>query len=360
MQTSHGAVGCCLAVASLAAFQGSPRAQTLQTNVYGDLHYEVTGGNHEATTNSIAVPTIDFFFRGQADKLTLLTELIFDIPEGNNFEADIDRLVLSYEFSEALKVGVGRFHVALGYVNTAYPHGAAVYLLSIDRPVTVSQFDAEALLPALGVGLHLGGRLHSSATAFSYDLEILNGRGTSAAEVQTAEDHNNEKAVNVRLRYEPGFLPGLIIGANAYLDYIPPAPADAVTMMSPQPLKLREQIFGAHVAYVEYPFHVIAELYAQQHLGGGRTFTTVAWFAEVGYSVGKLTPYLREELVAFPSSKDPYFALTAQQDRGNFQATSAGLKWSPFDYLAFKVEVEWNHAETDSLYAAIIQAAFGF
>jgi hypothetical protein len=335
-------------------------AQTLQTNVYGNLDYHVAGASHAGTTSSFAVPTLDLFFRGQAGKLSLLTEVIFDIPEGNSFEADIDRLVLSYEFSEALKLSAGRFHLALGYVNTAYPHGAAIYLLSVARPVTVSQFDEKALLPALGVGINISGRFHVGPSIFSYDLEVLNGRGESAAEIVNANDHNNEKAVNVRLRYEPGFLSGLVLGINGYLDNIPAALADPTTMISPRPFKLREQVFGAHAAYVEYPYHLITEVYLVQHIGNGQTSTSKAWFAEAGYSFGPFTPYLREELVAFPSHPDPFYALTAQQQRGNFQGTSAGIKWSPFDYLAFKLELEWNHAQVDSEYSAIWQAAFGF
>jgi hypothetical protein len=359
MRNSNGALLAAMTGGFLAA--SSPAgAQTLQTNVYGNVDYHVEGSNHGSTASSFAVPTLDLFFRGQAGKLSLLTEVIFDIPEGNSFEADIDRLVLSYEFSEAVKLSAGRFHLAFGYINTAYPHGAAIYLLSVDRPVTVSQFDEEALLPALGVGVNLSGRLHLGPSIFSYDLEVLNGRGVSAGEIVNAEDHNNEKAVNLRLRYEPGFLAGLVLGVNGYLDNIPAAPTDATTMISPRPFKLREQVFGAHAAYVEYPYHLITEVYLIQHIGNGQTSTTTAWFAEAGYSFGPITPYLREELVVFPSHPDPFYALTAQQERGNFQATSAGIKWSPFDYLAFKLELEWNHAQVDSEYSAITQAAFGF
>jgi hypothetical protein len=354
------ALSCLVAAVSVAASPGRVHAQVLQTSVYGSVNYQVSGGSHQKTTNSFAVPTVDFFFRGEAEKFTLISELVFDIPEGNTFEVDIDRLVVSYDFSQAFRLSAGRFHTSMGYFNTAYPHGAAIFLLSVDRPLTVSQFDEQALLPALGIGVHAGGRIHLGRETFAYDLDVLNGRGSSAAELTNSIDHNNQKAFNLRLRYEPGFLSGAIIGGNAYFDDIAPAPADPGTMISPQPLELHEQIFGVHLAYTEFPLHFIGEGYVIQHRGGGETFTTLAAFLEVGFSVGAVTPYAREELAEFPASPDPFYALTRIQARGDLQATSAGVKWAFYDYLAFKVELEWDHSEANSIYLGTLQAAFGY
>ncbi len=356
-------IGIVCAASTLIALAGPARGQqetTLQMNVYGDITYGVERDEGQ-TTNTFAVPTFDVFSRGQLGKLSLISEIVFDVPEGNEFQVDVDRAVLSYEFREWFQLSAGRFHTALGYFNTAYPQGAAIYILSVDRPVTVSQFEEQALLPPLGVGLRASGRIHAGNQAFTYDAEVLNGHGPTSAEVVDRQDYNNAKAFNLRLRYEPGFLPGLIVGGNGYVDWIPPSPVDPTTMLSPQPLTLREQIFGAHVAYVEYPVHLILEGFSIQHLApGGPTFTTWASFIEAGYALGLVTPYFRAELVDFPAAPDPFYALTGQQARGNLRELSFGGKWSPDTSFALKLELEWDHAQTDTALRATMQAAFGF
>jgi hypothetical protein len=345
----------------LLVWLGHPaQGQTLETDVYGDITYGVTRTAGQ-TANTFAVPTLDLFSRGQSGKLSLITEVIFDIPSGSDFSVDVDRMVLSYDVREWLQISGGKFNTALGYYNTAFPQGAAIFLLGIDRPDTISQYNDHALLPVLGVGLHAGGRIHAGRQAFTYDLELLNGRGSDTASVLDANDPNSQKAFNLRLRYEPGFLDGLIVGGNAYLDWIPPAPPDAVTMLSPQPFTLREQIFGAHVAYAEYPLLFILEGYVIQHLlPDGTTFTTQAAFAETGYAIRTVTPYLRAEYVNFPSSQDPFYALTRQQVRGDLKVLGAGAKWSPNATFSLKLELEGNFASADSSYSATTQAAFGF
>jgi hypothetical protein len=333
---------------------------TLHLNLYGNVNYSVEKEGSDPVTNSFSVPTMDMFLSSDFDRLSFSAEVLFDFDRDNNtFDFDVDRLQLSYLLRSWLRATIGRFHNAIGYYNTAYPHGAAYYELPIDRPALVDAHEASSLLPTLGVGLRLDGRVPVGAAGFaSYDLEITNGHGYTPDEITTNLDRNQAKAYNLRLRFEPAFLDGLIIGGNAYLDTVAAAPAGTVGL----PVGMKEQIFGAHIAYVEGNYHLILEGVVIRHLfDDGTKFQTLAGLVQLGYSIGNFTPYVRVEAARFPEGfPDPWYALGSQQARGNYLAVSAGLRYLVSTSLALKLELEENHATADDIRAATTQVAFSF
>jgi hypothetical protein len=347
-----------VALFSLTTFAVTERraaADELSVGAYGALGYQVArvipaGGTGE-TNNGFAISALDLFLRGSAGKFSFLSEVLFDIDEGNEFAFDLDRVQVSYDHADWLKVTVGRFHTSIGYYNTAYPHGGAIFLLPIARPALVEQHDNASILPSSAVGMTLHGTFSLGTPSLSYDLDIANGRGRAADELTNGVDLNNSKMLNLRLRFERS---GLIIGGNALVDWIPPR-----VDMPEQPETLREQIFGAHIAYVEHPWHLIAEGALIQHIGA-TTYRTLTGLVEAGYTVGQFTPYARFEATRFPAGLDPFWAATFQQARGSFDALSSGIKWMANDSIALKAELTWNHADTDTAYRAATQIAFGF
>jgi hypothetical protein len=206
------------------------------------------------------------------------------------------------------------------------------------------------------VGINLHGRLPYLQQRLSYDVDLSNGRGIASDDLANGGDHNNSKMLNLRLRYE---LEGLIIGGNAMVDWIPPRLGQEDPALD-QPDTLREQIFGLHIAYVEHPWHVIGEGYLIQHIGPTQTQHTIAGLAEFGYTLGITTPYARYSFARFPAEGDVFWAPTHQQDRGNYDALSAGVKFVPNENFAIKIELEMNRAERDTEYRAATQVAFGF
>jgi hypothetical protein len=350
-----------VALALAVVTPGRAQAQEFSVGAYGSVDYEATRlvshlDDTKETNNGFSIPTLDIFLRGSAGNWSFLSEVLFDIDEGNEIVVDLDRMQLGYEFGDFLKLTVGRFHTSVGYYNTAYPQGGAVYLLPVDRPEVVDQHDNASIVPTSTVGLNLHGRLPFLNQRFSYDLDISNGRGVQADDLPNGGDANNSKMLNLRLRYE---YEGLILGGNALVDWIPPRidPADPALN---QPNTLREQIFGAHIAYVEHPWHIIGEGYLIQHIGPMLTQRTIAGLAELGYTVGKATPYARYEFARFPSEPDVFWVPTTQQERGNYDAVSAGVKIMPNENFAIKFELEMNRAVTDTEYRAATQVAFGF
>jgi hypothetical protein len=341
---------------------GPASAQELSIGAYGNVNYSAvrtvpSDGTANTTRNGFSIPTLDIFLRGSSGNWSFLSEVLFDIDEGNEIVVDLDRLQVGYEFGDWLKITGGRFHTSLGYYNTAYPQGGAIYLLPIKRPEVVDQHDNASIVPTSTVGLNFHGRLPVLAQRFSYDVEVTNGRGFTSDDLANGGDHNNSKMLNLRLRYE---INGLIIGGNALVDWIPPRLDPDPTIA--QPDTLREQIFGAHLAYVEHPWHLIGEGYLIQHVGPTATHRTTAGVAEFGYTIGSATPYARYEFARFPSDPDPFWnpAVTIQQSRGSYDAVSAGVKIVPTENFALKVELGWNRGATDTAYSASTQVAFGF
>ena len=339
---------------------GQARAQEFSVGVYGNVDYEavrdVAADGTKTNENGFEIPALDIFLRGAAGNWSFLSEVLFDIDEGNEIVVDLDRMQLSYSFGESLKPTAGRFHTSLGYYNTAYPQGGAVYLLPIERPKLVAQHDNVSILPASTVGLNLHGRLPFLQQRFSYDIDVTNGRGIASDDLANGGDANNSKMLNLRLRYE---IEGLVIGANALVDWIPPRLEEPDPTLN-QPDTLREQILGAHIAYVEHPWHIIGEGYLIQHVGPAMTQRTIAGLAEFGYTIGSLTPYVHYDFARFPAQPDVFWASTHQQERGNYDAVSTGIKIMPNENFAIKIEVEVDRAQTDTEYRAGTQVAFGF
>jgi len=352
----------CFAAAAFVLLFGSRRAvaQEFSVGAYGSVDYEATrtvlrADNSGTTENGFSIPTLDIFLRGSLGNWSFLSEVLFDIDEGNTIGVDLDRFQIGYEVGDWLKITAGRFHTSLGYYNTAYPQGGAVYLLPVDRPAVVDQHDNASIVPTSTVGLNFHGKLPFAQQRFSYDLDVSNGRGIQADDLANGGDANNSKMLNLRLRYE---INGLILGVNGLVDWIPPRiTGDPAT---DQPDTLREQIFGAHIAYVEHPWHIIAEGYHISHIGPNQTQRTIAGLAELGYTIGQVTPYARYEMARFPSEIDVFWAPTHQQERGNYDAVSGGIKIVPNENFAVKIELEWNHSQVDTEYRAATQVAFGF
>jgi len=215
--------------------------------------------------------------------------------------------------------------------------------------------DGGGLIPAHSVGLHADGRIaFSEKLRLRYDFELANGRGVSSTSVANVQDANRSKAMNVRLRLEPGgLLDGLLLGANGYIDRIPP---DA-TGASPD---MKEVILGLHLAYFEHSVLLISEMNVFRHeeVLSGVMHNTTAFFVEAGYQLGDFTPYVRYEATKFPTSLDPYFVTAAA---GSYKTGAVGVRWIASGNLAFKLQGRGKDYEVGgNIYDMNAQCAFAF
>lgn len=352
-----------LAVA-LAVTGSAPTAARAETEIslYGDVDAGLTTtGTRASTQDGFSAAKLDLFATASTGRWSFLAETMFEAGEENSFELDVERVQVGYLFREWLRVFAGRFHTAIGYYNDAFHHGA-YFMLPVGRPTMVEFEDGGGLIPAHNIGLHADGRFAVGDGHLRYDLELANGRAADPLAIQNNHDTNRPKAVNLRLRYEPGgTLDGLVVGGNLYFDGIP---ADTTMPGGGTPAlgALHEWIIGAHVAYLENNLHVIAEALAVQHteLDTGAQHRSYAMFAEAGHSFDKVIPYVRYELTRFPSEGDPYYR---KAEADGYQTVSLGVKHATSDNIALKAQASLTFFVADGadpLLTLTGQVAFAF
>ena len=235
------------ALAAAGLLFAKPAAAQVSVSVFGDVDYQAMRDNGSAaspagTTNAFSAPRLELFLTSTQGKLAFLAETMFEVGDFNEFGIDMERIEIGYLFSDKFRLRVGRFHTAIGYYNDAYHHGR-YFQMTVDRPTMVRFEDEGGLIPAHSVGLHGDGRLPLGAAGnLRYDAEVTNGRGSTPGEVDNLTDPNNGKMYNLRLRFEPSAIDGLVIGGSATYDVIAAAPDATGTL----PLvSIREMILGA-------------------------------------------------------------------------------------------------------------------
>lgn len=351
----------CALVLALAASTAS-RAE-VPISFYGDVDFKVN--KEGAVTNTFAVPRLEIFAAHTIDRVTFLTEIMFEVsPETNAFAIDVERIEVGYQLTSWLRVRAGRFHTALGYYNDAIHHGA-YFMVPVYRPSIVDFEDGGGLIPAHAIGLHADGRFElGQAARLRFDLDLSNGRQGTLADLANLFDINQGKSFNVRVRLEPlGALEGLIVGVNFLVDRLTLTGVDPSQNETAAKTWGLEQIYGAHVAYFEHNLHLIVEGYAFHHLLDDKSFDgwTLAGLGEVGYVIDEVTPFVRVEYAHFPAGVDPVFL--SQAALGDRLGLTAGVRWMINENLAFKVQGEWFHhgaaGSTDRL-TGTLQLAFAF
>jgi hypothetical protein len=324
-------------------------------NFFGDVNYYVDKG--DTTTNSFQAATLDIFASQTEGKFSFIGEVIVEALGSNDFSIDVDRLEVAYAPRPWLRFRAGRIRSAFGYYGDAYQNGK-FFMMPISWPEMYEGASFDGVVPAHGIGLHadVAHSLGDDRGKLTLDAEILNGRGIDAGEVPAFADSNQTKAINLRLRYVgEGSLAGLILGGNFYLDQIPGNPDPAVEHPA-----MHEIVVAGHAVYVADKVHFVSELAWIRHRenGSATLHTTTAVFAEAGYDVGDLTPYVRYENIRF-SDPDPYFVASGIESQ-DFQRVSVGAKYVASASVAFKVQGSVTDDETDTDYRVIGQAAFAF
>lgn len=347
--------------------------------LYGDTGYIVRNNTDQIPSgpnvyspgawNSFSSPHLDLFSTADWEKLSFLSEIMFEAAN-NEISVDVERLQIAYLFSNWLRVKAGRSHTAFGYYNDTYHHGN-LFELTTGRPYSVQFEDGGGLILAHNVGIGVDGTFDAdSAGSFRYDVDVGNGRGSNITGVNLQFAEKAEKSVNVRLRW---LLPvdGLIVGINGMRDIIPGLPAADATQVGRA--NAEELVGGAHIVYNEHHAHVDIEGFVIRHNTDGQSSTNiVGGFAELGYSIGAFTPYIRPEYVRFPSQGDPVYQYGAGSSQGQISGASPydgvrdftdlriGVKWLPIPQLALKLEGERLGHNAQNQEIATVKAAFGF
>ncbi len=363
-------------------------ATDLSLKMYGDTGVAIRNNADQswptATSNanvyapgvgfSFFAPRLDIFGSADVGNLSFLTEVMFE-ANPNNFTTDIERLQINYLFANWLRVTAGRSHMAWGYYNDSYHHGN-IFELTTSRPYSVNFEDSAGIILSHNVGLGIDGTFDfGSGGSFRYDAEVGNGRPADITGVAMEYAEAVPRTFNVRLRWMP--IDGLILGVNAMRGVIPSlagqgaAGAQAAVPTRPQ---TEELVAGAHVVYTEHHFLIDVEGFALRHNPDGLSSTSIyGGFAELGYTIGAFTPYLRPEYMRFPAAGDIIYQYAGGDAQGlligfpsiyygiqDFFDVRAGVKWLPMAQLAIKLEVERISRDSQNQEIATAKAAFGF
>jgi hypothetical protein len=319
----------------------------LQIRGFGDVQFRAS--NEPGAPSTFSIGQLDLFITSRlASDLTLVSEVVFEADDENRYSLDVERLLLQFSPSDYFSVGVGRFHTAIGFYNTAYHHGAW-FQTAVGRPQLFKFEDDDGILPVHGVGITARGRIPSGKLGLGWIGEIANGRRYGDGEaVQVVHDDSSFKAINVGLLLRPEWVPGLQSGLSVYRD----KPAFATGHVD-------QSIIAAHVVYQSGAFEQLNEVVVIRDTpaGDSRTSTTTGIYTQLSHRFGRLSPYIRYEHLDVPQD-DPLFGRL-----GGVSGPSIGARYDFRDLAALKIQ--WDRftkrpGPSDPINAITAQVAFTF
>jgi len=272
-------------------------------------------------------------------------------PTATGFNLEIERTILRYDFSDALKLSAGRYHTPISYWNTAFHHGQWLQTTA-NRPEMI-KFGG-FFLPVHFVGILAEGAVGPGSLGLHYDAGVGNGRGATISRAGDAGDVNNNRAWITGLRVSPGDLRHLELGGAVYVDRVKPTAGAGV----------RERIFAGHVVWSSERPELIAEYANSRHEqeGTGTTVHSEAGYVQLAYrlpgSADAFKPYGRWERVIVPPTDPLLGALTPNL---NYTALIAGLRWDFAPVAALKAEYRREKANSATGYDTfVLQSSFTF
>ncbi|HEU4721137.1 MAG TPA: hypothetical protein VFS59_07210 [Gemmatimonadaceae bacterium] len=291
-------------------------------HLFGDVKFSAI--DSLGARNGFSLGQFDLFGRSQlSNELSVLTEATLTALPRNNFNARLERLLLTYWPSDHFVASAGRYHTSIGYYNTAYHHGSW-FQTAIGRPLVFAIDGDIGLLPSHTLGISAAGDIPSGALGLRYLAELGSGRaGQSSAAIATqpALADNNTPSVNVALIARPQRWDGLQVGVTAY--------RDRLTLQDTSKAPIDETIGGVHALYKTDAIEVLTEWLAMRHRArsGGAPNVARGWYVLASRRVGVVRPYVRYDDVDVPKANQVFAFL------GRRRGPTAGVRYD-FDALA--------------------------
>ncbi|HEY5086892.1 MAG TPA: hypothetical protein VII66_05955 [Gemmatimonadaceae bacterium] len=267
--------------------------------------------------------------------------------QSTGYAFEVERSILRYDFDDAIKVSVGRYHTPIGYWNTTFHHGTWLQT-TVSRPEMI-KFGSQ-LIPTHFVGAFAEGNLPNDQLGLQYMVGVGNGRGSIISRAGDAGDVNSNRAWTVALSARPSAIFGMQLGADYYRDRVSPA-------SGPQ---ADEGISSAYVAWQRERPEFIAEYVHIDHtpVVGGATTSSDAYYAQLAYrllgAAHQWKPYVRAERTTV-SASDVIFAPLELGYEGGI----VGLRYDFASYAALKAEYRREHFQAhDWSNGAYVQASF--
>ena len=289
---------------------------------FGDVGFRAS--DLQSDTSSFTVGQLDLFLTSSlTDHLNVLSEIVFRAGADNRYVVNAERLLLQYAPSPYLRVGVGRYHTAIGFYNTAYHHGSW-FETAITRPTMFAY--RGGLIPIHDIGVFASGRVPSGTLGLKYVFEIGNGQSSqnpANEATQNSADENNGKAFNVGLSANPERFPGLQVGFSTHRDRLKPANAAVADQTT----------IAAHAVYQGTAFEWLNEMVTVRSARSAPApdSVTTGSYSQVSRQFGQLRPYFRYQYIN-ASAADAAFrtlgrrhgpTLGLRRDMGKFAAVKA-------------------------------------
>ncbi len=288
-------------------------------------------------------PGLDGFIIGQLvgqlnaridDRLSVFTEMTATGRQGEDFEFEVERLVVRYDFSDQYKLSVGRYHTPLGYWNAAFHHGSWLQT-TVLRPNAV-KFGSN-FVPIHFVGALLEGNLGQSD--FFYRVGLGNGRSDEINDPGDSGDINDNRAWMFSGHYRPVTKNLLRAGVSVYFDKATPATGPEVD----------EVLYSAYLAIEGERPEIIAEYHYGDHERTntlGPNGSTQGGYGQFAYrltgSASAFKPYARVEYVD-ADNDDPLLGTLGL----DYEGILAGVRWDFSTSAALKAE--FRNEEFDNM-----------
>jgi hypothetical protein len=312
---------------------------------FGDVSYLLT--ERETPDGFLLGQVVGHMSAHLAERVAVFGE-VSATARSTAFFVEIERLILRYDFADALKLSIGRYHTPVSYWNDAFHHGLWLQT-SVARPQMI-RFGGQ-LIPVHFVGALLEGSFPTSGLGFGYSLGAGNGRGEIIARGGDAGDENGRAALLASLRARPSAILGLEVGAGVYQDRISNGTDPDVD----------ELILTAHVAWERETPELMGEYARLRHRRSDGLDPAVfsdAFYVQVGYrlpgAASALKPYGRVERVEVPDEAPLLGGLGL-----GYQGTIVGVRYDFSPLVALKIEGRSERFDgEDRVNSLVIQGSF--
>lgn len=269
-----------------------------------------------------------------------LIELNFEILDDGTVGTDLERLQVGYAFNDSLTTWMGRFHTPYGYWNTAFHHGGQIQT-SVLRPRFLDFEDKGGILPAHTTGAWATGTFNLESSKFGYDAYVGNAQhiDNGVLNMQMAGSDKFRAIGGFNAWYSPKNLSALRLGLHGLRGNIEENASGNLTRLN---------MFGGYGVFIDDNWEALAEYYRFNNTNetgvAPGSHQSTAWFTQLGYNLGKITPYGRLEKSRLDQA-DNYFN---QQTNGrSYNRSVLGLRYDVDLKSAIKFEL--NHTNKKDL-----------
>lgn len=303
-------------------------------NIRGFGDYSFHGDNQKGTASSFSLGQIDLFITSDiSERFRLVTDLVFEKGVGNDFEEDLERVLLQYRYNDYFNLEFGRNHTAIGYYNLAFGH-SSWWQTPLGRPYLFLFEDEGGILPGHNVGVTASGEIPSGKLGLHYIAEVGNGRAPTPPEpVQNFVDLNNHKAIDVNVFARPEAAPGLQVGFSAYRDVLSP----------PNSARVGETILDTYAVLTRWKLEWLNEGLLIRHAPQGlyHVFNTPGFYTQISEGFGPFRPYFRYQYVNAPDD-EPIFLPAYGVPVGLQYGPSVGVRYDFSESVATKLQYDYT------------------